>query len=133
MPIMEAQAQQIEREGRAALDKHPFSPTRSRRLPIKAKEALVADYELHDPKGIAATARHTIPFSSVRDRVFETNVPTLLVAGDREKGFHDQAEFAKQTIPGLSVAHLVTGHAVNIEDAAGFNAAVKEFFQSVTS
>ena len=128
IPVMEAQAQQIEREGRAALDKHPFAPTRSRRLPPEAKEALVTDYELHDPLGIAHTARHTIPFSSVRDRVAETKVPTLLVAGDREEGFRDQCDFAKQTIPGITVAHLDAGHAVNIEDAAGFNATVTEFF-----
>jgi pimeloyl-ACP methyl ester carboxylesterase len=129
MPIMEAQAQQIERERRAALDKHPFAPTRSRRLPAEARNALIADYALHDPLGIAATARHTIPYSSVRERVAETNVPTLLVAGDREDGFRDQGEFAKQTIPGVSVAHLRTGHAVNIEDAPAFNDAVTDFFR----
>jgi 2-succinyl-6-hydroxy-2,4-cyclohexadiene-1-carboxylate synthase len=130
MPIMEAQAQEIEREGRAALDKHPFAPTRSRRLPYEAKEALIGDYELHNPKGIAATARYTIPYSSVRDRITETIVPTLLVAGDREEGFRDQADFAKQTLPGISVAHLNTGHAVNIEDAPAFNAAVAGFFRN---
>jgi 2-succinyl-6-hydroxy-2,4-cyclohexadiene-1-carboxylate synthase len=128
MPIMEAQARQLEREGRAALDKHPFAHTRSRRLPSAARDALIADYQLHNPKGIAATARHTIPFSSVRERIAGTSVPTLLVAGDREAGFRDQAQFAKQAIPGVSVVHLSTGHAVNIEDAAGFNAAVSEFF-----
>jgi pimeloyl-ACP methyl ester carboxylesterase len=128
MPIMEAQAQQIEHEGRAALDRHPFAPTRSRRLPPEAKEALVADYARHNPKGVAATARHTIPFSSVRDLVPTTKVPTLLVTGDREQGFREQARFAEQTIPGITVAHLDTGHAVNIEDATGFNAAVTEFF-----
>jgi 2-succinyl-6-hydroxy-2,4-cyclohexadiene-1-carboxylate synthase len=127
MPIMEAQAQQIEREGRAALDKHPFAPTRSRRLPPTARDALIADYQLHDPKGIAATARHTIPYSSVRDRIEATAVPTLLVAGDREEGFRDQAAFAEQAIPGISVVHLNTGHAVNIEDAPGFNSTVSEF------
>jgi 2-succinyl-6-hydroxy-2,4-cyclohexadiene-1-carboxylate synthase len=128
MPVMEAQAQQIEREGRAALDKHPFAPTRSRRLPSAARDALIADYQRHNPKGIAATARHTIPYSSVRDRIVSTRVPTLLVAGDREEGFRDQAAFAEQAIPGTTVVHLNTGHAVNIEDAPGFNAAVSEFF-----
>jgi 2-succinyl-6-hydroxy-2,4-cyclohexadiene-1-carboxylate synthase len=127
MPIMEAQAQQIEREGRVALDKHPFAPTRSRRLPPAAKAALIADYALHNPLGIAATARHTIPYSSVRDRIADTKVPTLLVAGDREEGFRDQAVFAKQTIPHVSVTHLNTGHAVNIEDSTGFNAAMNAF------
>ncbi len=127
MPVMEAQARQLEREGRAALDIHPFRPTRSRWLPHAAKEALIADYELHDPVGIARTAVHTIPYSSVRDRIASIEVPTLLVAGDREEGFREQARFAEQAIPGISVAHLDTGHAVNIEDAASFNARVTEF------
>jgi 2-succinyl-6-hydroxy-2,4-cyclohexadiene-1-carboxylate synthase len=129
MPTMEAQARQIEREGREALDKHPFAPTRSRRLPPAAKEALVADYALHNPTGIARTAVHTIPYSSVRDRVAGVQVPTILVAGDREEGFRDQALFAERTIPGISVAHLDTGHAVNIEDAPGFNTTVTDFFR----
>jgi pimeloyl-ACP methyl ester carboxylesterase len=131
MPIMDAQARQLEREGRATLDTHPFRPTRSRRLPPAAKEALIADYELHNPIGIARTAVHTIPYSSVRDRVDSIEVPTLLVAGDREEGFREQARFAEQTIPDISVAHLDIGHAVNIEDAPGFNAAVTEFFASL--
>jgi len=129
MPIMEAQAQQLERDGRAALDKHPFAPTRSRRLPRAAKEALIADYALHNPIGIARTAVHTIPYSSVRDLIAATQVPTLLVAGDREEGFREQGRFAERAIPGISVAHLDTGHAVNIEDAPGFNAAVIDFFR----
>ena len=128
MPIMEAQAKQIEREGRDALDKHPFAPTRSRRLPPEAKEALIADYALHNPIGIARTAVHTIPYSSVRDRVGATRRPTLLVAGDREDGFREQGRFAEQAIAGVSVVHLDTGHAVNIEDAPGFNVALSEFF-----
>jgi 2-succinyl-6-hydroxy-2,4-cyclohexadiene-1-carboxylate synthase len=129
MPIMEAQAHQLEREGRAALNNHPFAPSRSRRLPPEAKEALIADYELHNPLGIARTAVHTIPYSSVRNRVAETQVPTLLVAGDREEGFREQRRFAEQTIPDTSVARLDAGHAVNIEAAPAFNADVSEFFR----
>jgi len=131
MPVMEAQARQLEQQGRAALDTHPFRPTRSRRLPPAAKAALATDYELHNPIGIARTAVHTIPYSSVRDRVATNQVPTLLVAGDREEGFRDQARFAEKAIPSISVPHLDTGHAVNIEDAPGFNAAVTEFLASL--
>lgn len=128
MPVMEAQARQLERDGRASLDNHPFRPTRSRRLPAQARDALMGDYELHNPLGIARTARHTIPYSSVRGRVGDTRVPTLLVVGDREDGFRVQARFAEETIPGISVVRLNTGHAVNLEDAPGFNRAVTEFF-----
>jgi pimeloyl-ACP methyl ester carboxylesterase len=128
MPIMEAQARQLQSDGRAALDNHPFRPTRSRRLPPEAKEALIADYQLHNPIGIARTAVHTIPYSSVRNRIAETKLPTLLVAGDREEGFRDQRRFAEQTIPGISLVGLDAGHAVNIEAASDFNAAVTKFF-----
>ena len=99
----------------------PPSTTTPSRPPAAAacrpKEALIADYELHNPLGIARTAVHTIPYSSVRNRVAETQVPTLLVAGDREEGFREQRRFAEQTIPDISVARLDAGHAVNIEAA----------------
>jgi len=35
---------------------------------------------------------------------------------------------AEQSMPALAVVELDTGHAVNIEDATGFNAAVTRFF-----
>ena len=129
LPVMEAQARQLESDGRAALENHPFRPTRSRRLPAASKEALVADYQLHNPLGIARTAVHTIPYSSVRDRINCNTVPTLLVAGDREEGFREQRRFAEQAIPAISVIRLDAGHAVNIEAAPAFNAAVAAFFR----
>jgi pimeloyl-ACP methyl ester carboxylesterase len=130
MPIMEAQARQLQSDGRAALDRHPFRPTRSRRIPAAAKEALIADYRLHNPIGIARTAVHTIPYSSVRERISANKVPTLLVAGSREEGFREQYVFAETTIPHLTAVKLEAGHAVNLEDAAGFNRAVTEFLRS---
>src|SRR5438094_10530420 len=97
----------------------PSRPHAARRLPPEAKEALITDYALHNPIGIARTAVHTIPYSSVRDRVAATQVPTLLVAGDQEEGFREQGRFAERAIAGISVVHLDAGHAVNIEDAPG--------------
>ncbi|HEV8574544.1 MAG TPA: alpha/beta hydrolase [Dehalococcoidia bacterium] len=131
MPVMEAQARQLEREGHAALDSHPFRPTRSRRIPPEAKQALIADYKLHNPLGIARTARYTIPFSSVRERIAVNTVPTLLVAGEREESFRDQSRFAESAVPHISVLRLNAGHAVNLEAAAEFNAAVLTFFEAL--
>jgi len=55
-------------------------------------------------------------------------VPALLVAGRREAAFVPHRRRAEQSMPGLAVVELDTGHAVNLEDAPGFNAAVTRFF-----
>ncbi len=128
LPLMEAQARHLERAGRAALDNHPLRPGRSLRIPADARAALTDDYALHDPAGVARTGLYTVPQSSVRDRIKTNTVPTLLIAGDREEGFHAARRFAEQNIPQLSVVGLDAGHAVNLEAAAAFNAAVTAFF-----
>ena len=129
LPLMEAQSRQLERDGHAALENHPLRPGRGRRLPTEARAALMADYGLHNPLGIARTGVHTVPRSSVRARVAGNTVPVLLVAGDREEGFHDVRAFAEQSIPHFSVVRLDAGHAVNLEAAPAFNTAVSEFLR----
>jgi len=129
LPLMEAQSRQLERDGHAALENHPLRPGRGRRLPPEARAALTADYALHNPLGIARSGLYTVPYSSVRARIAANTVSVLLVAGDREEGFRDARSFAEQSIPHLSVVRLDAGHAVNLEAAPAFNAAVSEFFR----
>lgn len=124
VPLVEADAERIERRGREAIDEHPLNPSRGRRLPAAARAALSADARLHDPAGIAATLRHTVPDSPVRERAGEITVPTLLVVGEREKPFAEARSFAEETIPGLRVVGTPAGHAVNLECAETFNEAV---------
>ena len=128
IPLMSAQARHLREHGRAALDGHPLNPARGKRLPAEARAALVGDYALHTPEGVAATGLHTVPDSSVRDRASAVSVPTLLVAGEREKGFDEARAFAERTIPGIRVVGLDAGHAVNLEAAEQFNEAVVSFF-----
>ena len=90
-------------------------------------EALVTDGKLHTPHGIAQTLRHTTPNLSVRRRLGEIAVPTLLICGTRERRFTEGRMVAEQTIPNLRVVDTEAGHAVNIEAADAFNAAVREF------
>jgi len=126
-PIMEAQARRLEAEGRRALDAHPLNPSNGRRLPADVREALAADYELHDPRGVALTGCQTVTNSSVRDREAGNTVPTLMVVGEREKAFQGQALYAERTIAGLDVLRLDAGHAVNAEAAEEFNSGVRGF------
>ncbi len=124
---MEAQARDLERDGHAAIDRWPVHPRNSRRIAAPLRDALVADCALHDPRGIGLTGLHTIPTSSCRARVAENRVPTLLVVGERETRFDPQRRVAEAELPGLEVVPTPAGHAVNLECADTFNAAVTEF------
>ena len=129
--FMEEQAQRIERDGARALERMAVHPKRSRTLPPAIRDALVADAELHDPRGVAMTGLHTVVGSSVRERVHRNRVRSLLVVGTREKRFEAQAAYAEKTIPHLDVVRVDSGHAVNIDSPATFNDAVTEFIRRV--
>jgi pimeloyl-ACP methyl ester carboxylesterase len=120
-------AARIESGGAEAIAAMPIHPSKARRMPEDVKRALVADAELLDPKGVARSLMHTST-SSVRSRVAENSVPTLLVAGGKEKEFDESRAFAAATMPHLETIVLEAGHAVNIQAADEFNAAVREFF-----
>ena len=121
------QADLIERGGRPMLEQIPLHPMRARRLPPETQAALVADAELLDPRGVADTIRYTVPESPVRERVKENRVPTLLVCGERDSRFEAQRRFAEAHLPHLEVVAVDAGHAVNIEAADAFDAAVTDF------
>ena len=127
-PVMEAQAQRLRDAGRRVLDDHPLNPARGTRLPPEVRAAFRADSALLDPAGIANTGLYTIPESSSRQRVGENAVPTMLVVGEREERFAAHRRFAEANMPMLEVVALDGGHAVNIDAAVGFNAAVVTFF-----
>jgi pimeloyl-ACP methyl ester carboxylesterase len=127
LPLMQAQSRRLESDGRAALDGHPLNPGHGGRLPETAKAALVADYSMHDVRGVAYTGLYTVPQSSVRERAADIAVPTLLVVGQRERGFAEARAYAERTIPGIEVTALDAGHAVNAEAADEFNRAVTDF------
>jgi pimeloyl-ACP methyl ester carboxylesterase len=128
-PIMEAQARSFEEKGRGFLDSHPLNPGRGERLHPEARTALVADLDLHDPRGLAMTGLYTVPSSSVRGLVEANRVPALLVVGEREGRFRDHRRYVEDSMPMLEVAGLDTGHAVNLEDPTGFDAAVTDFIR----
>lgn len=130
-PFVEQDAARLLARGRDALRGHPLVPRTSSRLPEPARSALIADAELHDPAGLASMLRHTVPASPVRDRVHTTTVPSLLVVGEREAGFRDARRFAELTIPHLEVVPTPAGHAVNLEAADAFDAAVTTFVARV--
>ena len=120
----EQRAVLMEQGGMDGIKELPIYPGRARRLPIEARDALVRDAELLQPKGLAQTFRYSSPYLSVREEAANTSVPTLLVCGAAEKRFKSNYEFAVANIPNLKVVEAQAGHAVNIEAAEIFNEAV---------
>jgi pimeloyl-ACP methyl ester carboxylesterase len=125
-PVM---AESIERGGHEAIDRLPMHPRQARRLPPAVREALLADSAMLDPEGIAKTLRFSIAEISVRHRIAENRVPTLLVCGEGERNFQPFREFAEQTMPQLEVVGCDAGHAVNLEAPAVFNEAATTFLR----
>jgi pimeloyl-ACP methyl ester carboxylesterase len=122
-------AEEVARRGRAVMAENRLNPARSRSIPEHVRAALAADFELHSPTGYALTGIHTTAHVPVRDEVHANRVPALLVAGMREESFRPAVAWARANMPCLEVVEADGGHAVNIQAAATFNAAVIDFFQ----
>jgi len=122
-----AAAQSIVAGGIAAIERMPVHPRHAKRLAPDLYAALMEDAAGLSPQGIANTLRYTNPNATVRGRVHANACPALLVCGSAETRFAKHREFARTTMPKLSIVDLAVGHGVNMEDAAGFNRAIGEF------
>jgi 2-succinyl-6-hydroxy-2,4-cyclohexadiene-1-carboxylate synthase len=123
------QAEEIERNGMAAIQVLPVHPSHAKQLPPEVHEEMVKDAQRQSPQGIANSLRYTLANASVRAQVKDLRVPTLLVCGKRETRFAPLRAFAEQAIPGLQVVEADAGHAVNVEAAGVFNEAVAAFYK----
>src|SRR5260370_34660748 len=62
----------------------------------------------------------------------ELRIPTLVIVGDEDEPCLEPALFLKRQISGSGLLVLPqSGHTINLEEPATFNAAVLSFFQSV--
>jgi pimeloyl-ACP methyl ester carboxylesterase len=134
-----AVAERIERQGLAAMaELYCNGPAR-------------VSFRDKDPRGWAAfkqqfaegsakgRARTMLGVQGRRVPLFERGVelaaisaPVLIIAGDEDDATLDVALFLKRTIPRCGLVMLAqTGHTINLEEPAAFNAAVAEFLQAV--
>jgi len=119
----------IDRDGLVAVEALRVHPRHAKRLPEAVHRELLEDAAMIIPAAIADSYRHLNPVSSVRARAAEISVPTLLAFGHYEKRFHAAKDYAVESIPGLELVELEAGHAVNIQDADGFNQHARTFFE----
>lgn len=113
--------------GREAIESIPVHPKYANRLPVEIKDELLADCELLDPGGVGRTIVYTNGNSSVRHILHRNTVPALLICGGHEGRFQPLKEHVMAQMPHLETVDLPAGHAVNAEDAAGFNRALIDF------
>lgn len=137
--LQQERAAALRHQGWKALaDEAAHSPTR---IQLKHKDPrgwaeYVEHLRGHSAEGSAFTQAH---YQGARDPVQaweaelrQMQVPTLLAVGDEDAPCIEPNLFLKRTLPnaGLWMAPR-TGHAINLEEPAAFNAAVAAFFGTV--
>jgi pimeloyl-ACP methyl ester carboxylesterase len=128
---MEAMAEAFEQGGTEAIRAQRMFPGNVDGLDPEVASALYEDAGLHDPVGLARTLRHGSSTSS-RSRIGDNAVPTLLVVGERERGFESPRRFLEETMPHLQVVPADAGHGVNLDAANAFNEAAADFIEDHT-
>lgn len=121
------QIDEILRDGHVAMRRMPYHPCHATRFPQDLRRVLSQDADATDVNGIALLLAQAMPRSSVRDRLGELRVPTLLVNGIRERRFQTARQWLSQAHAHIAVEDLQGGHSINIECPDDFNAAVSRF------
>lgn len=124
----QARIDDLRENGRPALRRFAFHPCHARRFPEEIRKQLASDADNCDVEGIIRIMRMGTPRLSVIGRLSETQVPSLLINGLRERAFQPARDLALATLPGLQIADLDGGHSINIEQSEGFDSAVTRFF-----
>ena len=69
---------------------------------------------------------------ALADELAQMTTPVLLVVGDEDEGCLEPGLMLKRTIPTAGLVVLPrTGHTLNLEEPAGFTAAVADFIATV--
>lgn len=112
-----------------ALDRRrlPLHPCHARRFPVELKARMESAADAIPPYALWQATTTTARDLSCRRLVEGLSVPTLLVNGRHDRRFQPDRDFAAATIPGIEVADLDAGHAVNVEAPAAFSRAVIDF------
>jgi 2-succinyl-6-hydroxy-2,4-cyclohexadiene-1-carboxylate synthase len=119
----------VRQRGRPAIEAMPIHPKNSSRLDPEMRDGLCRDLANSDPLGIALTATETALSPPLTEAMSGNQVPTLLTCGCLEERFLPRRDWAAENLPHLTVLDLDAAHAVNVEAADAWNAAVVSFFR----
>ncbi len=114
-------------DGKDALRRLPYHPANARRFPPALRQRLSEGADNVDPESLALLMQEGLPRLSVRDRLDDLSVPTLLINGRYERKFQPLRDWLEDAHPGVAIADLPGGHSVNVDCPEPFNAAVTAF------
>ncbi len=130
--------QRMETEGMSGVDDFCRNPNR---LPLLRKDPkgwqkMADGFFEHSAPGSANTFRKVQggrpTIFSLEDRLENLEVPALIMVGDEDEGCLDPSLFMKRKIPNAGLAVFPrSGHLINLEEPAWFNALVNEFISAV--
>jgi len=115
---------------------HDTTRTRLLQKDPKAWDTYLRQLDEHSAVGSARTLRN---FQTKRPPVYqleaelkELNLPVLIVTGDEDEHCLQPSLYLKRVIPNAGLWMVPrTGHAVNLEEPAAFNATLQEFLSAV--
>jgi 2-succinyl-6-hydroxy-2,4-cyclohexadiene-1-carboxylate synthase len=133
-PRLETIAARIRTEGIWFIRESGLFPARSRRIPQEDRERLTYDFDRSASAGFAGTVEGLVAKVNAWERLGELTVPTLVIAGERDRDFmHGAPRMVAQMRQNR--VQLVTfedaGHAANLEEPELFNEAVVGFAQEI--
>lgn len=115
--------------GVEALRRETFHPCHGRRFEPAIRDLLSREADACDISTVIGIIRHCLPALSLRDQFSDTSVPTLLINGRLEGRFQRMRDLALRLLPGLEVADLPGGHAINIERPDLFESSAIAFLE----
>lgn len=131
---LEAIAARIRTEGTWFIRDSGLFPARSRRIPEEDRDRLAYDFDQTASAGLAGTAEGLVARVNAWERLPELLVPTLVIAGERDRDFMQGAPRMVAQMRQNRV-QLVTfedaGHAANLEEPDLFEEAVVGFAQEI--
>lgn len=125
--IREGRIARIRAGGREAMRREVFHPRHARRFPEPIKSILSEEADRIEIETYLRLIGETAPALSFYGRDAQPKVPTLLINGRHERAFQPCREALAAAWPGMEIADVDGGHAVNIENTAGFDAALIGF------
>ncbi len=132
-------ADRIEREGMAAMaELYCAGPARVqyREKDPRGWEEFKRQFAAGSARGHALTMRGVqaprVPLFERKSELNSISVPVLVIAGDEDDSTLEIAIFLKRNIPRCGLLMLPkTGHTINLEEPALFNAALENFLHAV--
>ncbi len=121
-------------EGMDFIKRTRLYPAASKRLPADAKNALATSFDEMEPHAFAHTGTELSARVSSWARLGELRVPTLVVAGTRDRLFMENLPAMLAEMPSDYVQAVElegAGHAANLEQPAEFEAVVVAFAESL--